>query len=277
MQQKILDALRLRGQHFLNQVFQQRAVAARKGVQEPGLVLGVGTALQGQGCQPQAGRPAFGARDQSPGRSRLQGVRDVHFEEIYSLLHGKPQVRRPQIVNLASGPEPGERQGRVAADQKHRVETRGEMFDQEGHPRVDVCIVNKMIILENEQDPPRAARKGIDQGGEGRFEGRGLGGFQPFQSPGAGLGINGFNRGEDIAPEPVRVVIARIEGDPGCAALPVLLDKAAHPLQRQSGFAKTGSGRDQGQLLVQAGLQPRQQVWPFQEGPSLGRGRQFGI
>ncbi len=104
-------------EHLLGQVVQDIPVAAGERGHEAG---GIVMSAQGQRGQRQPGRPALGPGRQRRHRRIRQGRRRV-LEQLPGLRGGEPQLGRAHLGQLAAGPQPRQRQRRIAAAGQHHA------------------------------------------------------------------------------------------------------------------------------------------------------------
>ena len=93
------------------------------------------------------------------------------------LVEGEPQVRSAHLDQLATCPQPGERQGRVGARADHQVHLLREVLQQEAHVRGDRRAVGEVVVVEHEAEPSRQGTELVEDGGEDGGDRR-VGGLQ---------------------------------------------------------------------------------------------------
>ncbi len=98
------------------------------------------------------------------------------------------------------------------------------------------------VIVIQDQDQ-RVGESGdiVYQADHGGFSGAQLGGADDVAGFVAHLVAHGLNRGDEVGPEPDRVVVALVEGEPGRC-----MTGLGQPAGDQGGFSESRRGRDEG-------------------------------
>ena len=82
-----------------------------------------------------------------------------HLVEVRRGLVGREaQVGGADLDELATRPQPRQRQRRVGAAGDHQVQLRGQVLEQERHPVLDVARVDDVVVVEHQHDVVRDAR-----------------------------------------------------------------------------------------------------------------------
>ena len=244
-------------EHLLSQIIKNVPVAAGKGGHEPGHIV---VPAQRQPGQLQPRRPPLGPGRQSRrdriGQSQAGPCCDVP-QQRRRLAGSEPQLGRSQLGQLPAGPQPRQRQRRIAPAGQHQVNPRRPVLGQEPERLVHGLGAYHVIVIKDEQRPIRLGGQLIDQGRHqapergrcGRAEQR----CRPFADPGPGP----VQRGHRVAPEPGWVVIARVQRQPCGRELAV-----PGPVSQQDRLAVPGRPADQDQPARQALVEPSGQPRP---------------
>ena len=127
------------------------------------------------------------------------------LEQLRCLGGREPQLGLAYFGQLVAGPQPGQRQWRVAAAGQHHADPGRLVLDQERERVVHLLRADYVVVVEDEQGLVRGQLvdqrrdQALERGWRGRAEQRG----HPFADPGAGP----VQRGHRVAPEPGRVVV----------------------------------------------------------------------
>ena len=215
--------------------------AGERGHERRGIVV----PAQRQRGQLQPGRPAFGPGRQRRHRRIGQGRRRV-LEQLGCLRGREPQNGLAYLGQLAAGPQPRQRQRRVAAAGQHHAHPGRPVLDQERERLVHLLRADQVIIVEDKHDlvrgqivDQRRTRPPNDDGAGSRAAG--------CRSPSpAGLGQR----------QPPRVRQKR--GRVGCRPRPATASRPARP--RRSPVAPAGPAAVTGR--APPGTRPRQSLHP---------------
>ena len=131
------------------------------------------------------------------------------------------------------------------------------MVEQEGDCLVDRFGVNEMIVVEDEQERVREGGDVVEQGNKDRFDLRWLGGLEGTQRPFPNLWRHCPERGDQVFEEARRVAIGFVEREPGDRTI-----ATGDPFAEQGGFAKARRGGDEGDFVVQAIVETRDESRP---------------
>ena len=231
-----LERVRLEGrQDLLGEVVEDVAVRTAEGGDELFPVLG-GPHRQVGEIQP--GGPPVGPlveRGHAVGR-QPEIQRRVH--QHGRLLWRELQVGRPELHQLLSGTEPGDRQRRIGARRDGELHARRGELDH-AHDRLVAFVgVDEVVVVEDEHH----AGRGRLQFGEERGCGIGFAGERP--EPIRSLLTFGRQpeRRTDVRPEHGRVVVLPIDRDPGKGA-----GIDVRPVGQQRGLSEPGRRDHQGQ------------------------------
>ena len=189
------------------------------------------------------------------------------LEQLRCLAGREPQLGRAYLGQLAAGPQPRQRQRRVAAAGQHHAQFRWPVLDQERERLVHRLRADQVVIVEDEQGLVRSQisqvvdqrrDQALERGRCGRAEQR----AKAFAGPGAGP----VQRGHRVAPEPGRVVIARVQRQPRGREL-----AAAGPVSQQDRLAVPGRPPEPDQPPRQALIEPCHQPRAWAPGPAATR------
>ena len=136
------------------------------------------------------------------------------------------QLAGPELHHLAGGPHASERQRRVNPRQQHELDSRRKVQQQRGDLAVAAAVPDHVIVIQHEngrrpqhgqlveqqwQQCPREVRIAAPQRSQDLVA----------AEPGAGP----LQRVRDMPPQPTRIVVGRIEGDPAKDRLSAGLDR----------------------------------------------------
>ena len=150
LQQERAQLLVLPLEHLFGQVVQDVPVAAGERGHEAG---GIVMSAQRQRGQRQPGRPALGPGRQRRHRRIRQRRRRV-LEQLPGLRGREPQLGHAYLGQLAAGPQPRQRQRRIAAAGQHHAYPGRPVLDQERERLVHLLRADHVVVVEDEQRPP---------------------------------------------------------------------------------------------------------------------------
>ncbi len=248
-QQQLPPLRRLPAEHLGDQVGQRVLLPGRAGGQRAALPA----VPEREAAEHQTGRPARGPV-QHAGDGAVRGHGTGHGgEQLAGLVVGEPQVRLADLGQPAAGPQPGQPDRRLGAAGEHHPQRRRLVVEQElqalGHPAVGHLVQ----VVEDQQQWPRDVGQPVEQLGDGdaqRIDRRDGEGRQ--RAPGR-LRCGPGQRRRQVGPEPGRVVVAAVQGQPGDRAA-----DGAHPGGQQGGLAPAGARGDHGDRGATAVEEPGQ-------------------
>ncbi len=134
-------------QHLLDEVVDEVAVVPGELRDERPRVLAPRHRQRGE---LERGDPALGASLER--RHLARGEREPHRagEVGRSLVLAEPQVRRPDLDQLAAGAQAGQGEGRIGPRDQHEVEPVRGVLEQEGQLRVHVEGADHVVVVEHE-------------------------------------------------------------------------------------------------------------------------------
>ena len=238
-------------------------------------VGGCGLPAQGERGQLDAGWPAFGPLNQA-GQVGLAQLDTGHGPgEPGGVRRAEPQLRHPDLDQVTSRPEPGQRQRWIGPADHHQQQGRREVCQQGRDLLVARWLADQLVVIEHQHDLPRERGQRVDQ--HRQHGASQVGGGHAQRLPdvlAVEAGAGPVQRGHQMPAQPGRVVVARIEGQPG--ERPVL-GRAGPPLGHQGGLAEPGRRTDQHQLGGTGRHQPLDQRVPWHPIRARGRRVQLGL
>jgi hypothetical protein len=117
-------------------------------------------------------------------------------------------------------------------------------------------FADDVIIVQDQGGIKGQLRQVVDQQGDGRLPGWTGRGIQNWRHGCSDAWLQTLQSGRHIGPEPHRVIIAAVQGQPGCGKTPL-----CDPFRHGSGLAEAGGSGDQGESalpqFIQSGADPR--------------------
>jgi hypothetical protein len=269
LQQEPAERLGLAVQHLLGQVVQHVPVAARERGHEPGRV---GMSLQRQPGKLQAGDPPFRAGRQGGHAAGGEVEPGGLVQQRGRLLLGEAQVGGAQLGELPAGAQPGQRQRRVGAAGHHQPQRSRQVLQQEAERLVDRLGLDEVVVVQHQRGLLGPGGQLVDDGGHHRLQRGRLGPAQQRGEPLTDRDPRPVQRGGDVAPEPHRVVVAGVQGQPRDRA-----PGMAGPVAEQAGLAEAGRRTDQRQLPRHPAVEPFQQPGAGEQARPRPRPRQVEL
>ena len=156
---------------FFDQIVHDVAVVAGEGSYKLGYVL---APAQREGCQLEAGNPAFGARFQCGDICRREVEAHHLVEKVGSFGRRKPQVGGAQLGQLVPNAQTGQRERWILAGGNDQVDLGGQALDQKGKRIVNRLGINDMVIIQHEDKRILDGGDVIEQRRQNRLGGRRL-------------------------------------------------------------------------------------------------------
>ncbi len=208
-QEEVANGFGLAVHDLFDEVVDDMAVVTGEPVDEP---RGVLAPLERQGGQLQRGGPPLGPALQ---RADLgSGQLEAHRVEVgRRLLLGEPQVGRAHLDELAPGPQPWQRQGRVRTGRDDEAQLGWQVVDQEGHRLVDRGVVDHVVVVEDQHDLVHAGRELVEQAGQHRGDRRAAC-VQQLLGRATEAGCRRTDRRQHVGPVRRRVAVAGVEREP---------------------------------------------------------------
>ena len=163
------------------------------------------------------------------------------MEERCCLLWCEVKVGGAQLGHLAAYPQPGQRQGRVRPRGDDKVHPRRQVLDKVGERLVDRPRLDQMVVIEDEHRVGFQVGELVEQGGQDRLDARRLRGAEQGQGSLPRARLEPVDRRNEVAPEPRRVVVCGIQGEPGNRPT---ARQVRGPHAQQSSLAEAGRRRD---------------------------------
>jgi hypothetical protein len=246
LQQERPHRFRLPRQHLLDEVVHDVAIVAGEGLDEAGNVI---APAHREGGQLEPGDPAF--------RPLLQGFDIFRREiEVHRLAQerrrfrcGEAQIGDAQLGHLAAGAQAGEGELRILAGGDDQVQLRRQVIEQEGHRLVDRPRIDRVVVIQHENEAIRQGGELVEEGRQDRFDRR-LRRLQHSCNPGTGICGNRLDRRHEVGEEPRRVVVSLVQRQPGAG-----VSACGDPFAHQGCLAKSGRRGDEGELAMQSVVQ----------------------
>jgi hypothetical protein len=160
------------------------------------------------------------------------------LEQLPGLRRREPQLGHAYLGPLAACPQPRQRQRRIAAGGQYYAYPGRPVLDQERERLVHLLCADHVVVVEDEHGllPGQIVDQRRDQALERRRRWRAEQRSHPF----AGPRPSPVQRGHRVAPEPGRVVVPRVQREPGDRMLAV-----PGPVGEQDRLAVSGRGGGQ--------------------------------
>ena len=177
------------------------------------------------------------------------------LEQLPGLRGREPQVGHAYLGQLAACPQPRQPQRWIAAGGQYHADPGRPVLDQERERLVHLLRADHVVVVEDEQGllPGQIVDQRRDQALERRRRWRAEQRSHPFARPRTGP----VQRGYRVAPEPGRVVVPRVQREPGDRVL-----AAPGPVSQQDCLAVSGRGGGQDEPPRQALIEPCRQPRP---------------
>ena len=170
---KVWNFLGLPIQNFFHQVVQHEMMAAGERLDETGGVLMPlhrKRPLQGKGGQLQTGNPAFGAGFQRGDVFRREVQAHHLVEKFGGFGGGETQIGGAQFGQLAPGAQAGQGQRWILAGGDDQVHLRRQVFEQKGKGLINRFGINRVVVIQDEDEIVRDGGDFIEQGCQNRFD-----------------------------------------------------------------------------------------------------------
>ena len=182
-------------------------------------------------------------------------------------------------VELAAGPQPGQRQRRVRPPGHHQPQRRRQVGQQELDALVDPPVAEHVVVVQHQQVLPVAGRlSSLSRSGQREVDRGQAGGGERGQRRRPDRGHARLQRGQHVAPEAARLVVRLVQRHPGHRPA---LRRVVRPLGEQRRLSPAGRGDDgdqpgvgAGQPLVQPAADDRAR--PARRHRALGRQQRGG-
>ena len=248
LQQERAQLGRLAFEHLLGEVVEHEAVAPGELGDEPG---DVAAALQRQRREVQARRPALGALAERARRRRRTGATRPRCAAARA---ASPAVKRrsparssaswPRARSLASG------SGGSLRLASTMCSAGGRWSSRNSHRPVHLGRLDHVVVVDHQRHVLGRRGELVHQRGDGGRERGGRRAGHDRTDAVGHAGAHAVERGRDVAPEPHRVVVARVERQPRHRP-PV----GVRPIGQQARLAEPRRPADQHELALRACLQ----------------------
>ena len=220
----------------------------------------------GKRSQLQTGDPSLGPRVQRADVVQRKTQTHCLVQKAAGFVQAEAQVGGAQLVHLSARAQARQGQRRIFAGGDDQMQLRRQVLHQKGKGLIHRQRIDLVEIVEDEDDRVCGGGNVVEQGRELRFSMRWLRGLQVRQRPGTNAWHYALQRGNQIGQKTGGIAIARIQGEPRDRP-----PATRGPCAEQRGLSKSGRGRNQGQLAVQAGIELRDEPGA-ENGIWLGRG-----
>ena len=217
------------------------------------------------------GRPSLGALDQQLELLRAEPDVTALDEELSRLREGERQLARAHLRELASGPQPREPQRRIRARAHDHAAVRRETLERIVDGRQAFRVGHGVEVVEHDDDPVRERVHAVHELVDGRLD-RAAGDAEPLERTAPEPLTHPIDGGGDVRPEPNRIVVELVEGDPG-ERVTTALAPAAHGRR----LPVPGRGRDERQRRIDAPLQRPPDPRPVDHAGTNARNRQLRL
>src|SRR5690606_13359279 len=129
-------------------------------------IVRVGAGTSGQAGQLEAGGPSLGALSEGVDVVRLEVQTHHVVHELRRLLAGEPKIAEADLDELVPAAQPGQRQGRVGARGERDAYLRRDVLDEEGEGRVHGRGVGAVIVVQGQDGAPGEPVQVVDERGE---------------------------------------------------------------------------------------------------------------
>src|SRR5690606_16018041 len=146
-----------------------------------------------------------------------------------------------------------------------------QVLQQKGQRLVNRLGIDQVIVVEDQYELIPGGGDVIDEGGQDRFDGRGLRGFKGGQYRRPDFRRDRLHGRDEVSQKAARFAIAFIEGQPRDRPA-----SAFDPLANQRRFPETGGSRNDGHSALQAPVQPFDQPGTRDKGRAGLGGVEFG-
>ena len=245
------------------QVVADLAVVAGQRADERGAVA---AAPEGERGELEPGGPALRPLLQPVHVGRFEAELERAVEQLVGLGVGELQLLHADLHELAGRPETCERQRRVGAAGDRDPQRPRQVAHEVRDRGVQELVTEQVIVVEHEHDRRLQQRQLVDQPRQHDFDHARTGVGQRGQHRASEARHHGPDRGDDVAPEADRVVVAGVERDPGERRLRM----RGVPLREQHGLAPTGRRAYERQPAVRVGEPRDERIARDEPRPDVG-------
>ena len=123
-----------------------------------------------------------------------------------------------------------------------------QVLDQKGEGIVNRFGINRMVVIQDEDEIVRDGGDFIEQGCQNRFDGWRLRGLEHIQHPCSHIRRNRLQSSDEVSQKVRGIVIPFVQRQPGDANLGFASLATGGPFADQRSFTKTSGRRDEGHL-----------------------------
>src|SRR5215211_5043246 len=213
-EQKLPDLLVESRQDLLSQQADDVAVAAPKRCDEGMLVLLV---LQGEGSEVDPRRPPFGTLEQHREVIGADAKPHLLVQQAIGFILGEGELLGADLVHLSLGPKPSQWQRRVRAARDDDVDVLREVLQEEGHRVMRALLGHELVVIEHQDDRIGQLGDLVYERGERRFDEPLPHGAHSQENIGSEFLFFWHNLAQRlyyVPPQPDRIVVLLVEGDP---------------------------------------------------------------
>jgi hypothetical protein len=163
----------------------------------------------------QPGRPALGSGLHEFEVGLIEAEVERAVQKGVRLLVVESELLRPNFRQLIGHPQAGERKRRVGAARDHDLQRARKVAEQVCERRVNQLVVQEVVVIENQHRPLRRSRELVDQRRQHHLDKVAPGTRKPRQRLVAKRRVYRPQSANQVAPEPNRVIVFRIEREPG--------------------------------------------------------------
>ena len=240
LEQELTYLCGLAFEHLFGQVVEDIAVAPGERFDER---FDIGVVVERHGCELQPGSPSLGAGRQ-PRDDRVIERRSDHIAQQFAcFLCCESQVSGAQLRQFAAPVEECERERRVGARSQEHVKTYRRVLQEVRHGVVHGHGVDDVVVVENEEHVVRLERQFVDHLADQTIERSRSGCTEERCEFRGDPRPHPVERGDNVAPEPDRIVLSCVERHP-----PNFASARLTPVGQQRGLSEAGRRADQRQL-----------------------------
>src|SRR5215216_2956783 len=214
LQQKLPYILGESSQNLLSQEGDDVAVAAAKRLDEGMLVLLV---LQGEGGEVDPRRPPFRTLEQHREVIGADAKPDLLVQQAVGFILQEGELLGADLVHLSLGPKPSQWQRRVRAARDDDVDVLREVLQEEGHRVMRALLGHELVVIEHQDDRIGQLGDLVYERGERRFDEPLPHGVHSQENIGSEVLFFWHNLAQRlyyVPPQPYRIVVLLVEGDP---------------------------------------------------------------
>ena len=174
--------------------------------------------LQGEGGEVDPRRPPFGTLEQYGEVIGADVQPHLLVQQAGGFFLGEGELLGADLVHLSPGPKPPQWQRRVRAARDDEVDVLGEVIHEEGNRLMRVLLGYELVVIEHQYDLIRQLGELVYEGGQ-RYSDEPLP-HSAHSHENIGPEVLAFwhnpaQRLYYVPPQPDRIVVLLVEGDPG--------------------------------------------------------------